>query len=109
MDTEILDAAIEADRQGVIDTFDGMAEALEETVTDFINVQIPARNDGLNLSSKGVQRNIDNLTFRLQTIEATYRRQFSALEQTISQLQASGNFLSQRLAAITNGSDSSGG
>lgn len=109
LDTEILDAAIEADRQGVIDTFDGMAEVLEETVTDFINVQIPARNDGLNISSKGVQRNIDNLTFRLQTIEATYRRQFSALEQTISQLQASGNFLSQRLAAITNGSDSSGG
>lgn len=110
LDTKILDSAIKTDLEGVINTFDGMAASLEETVTDFINVQIPARNDGLSSSIKGVQRNIESLTIRLQTIEAVYKRQFSALEQTLSQLQASGNFLSQRLAAITNsGNNSSGG
>lgn len=108
LNTKIFDTAIETDLQRVIDTFDAMAKSLEEAVTNFINVQIPARNDGLTVSSKGVQRSIDSLTLRLQTIEAVYKRQFAALEQTISQLQASGNFLSQRLAAITNGGNSSG-
>lgn len=102
LDTKILEGAIETNLQGVMDTFNGLATSLGETVTDFINVQIPARNDGLNISSKGVQRNIENLTLRLQTIEGVYRRQFAALEQTLSRLQASGDFLSQRLAAISN-------
>ncbi|MBI3803057.1 MAG: flagellar filament capping protein FliD [Nitrospirae bacterium] len=110
VDTKILDSAVKAGLQGVTDTFDGMATSLESNVTDLINIQIPARNNGLNISSKGVQRNIDNLTVRLQTVEATYRKQFAALGQTLAQLQSTGNFLSQRLASITNsGSSSSGG
>jgi flagellar hook-associated protein 2 len=109
LDTKILDGAIKGNLQGVIDTFDGMAQALESTVTDFINVQIPARNEGLTFSSKGVQKNIDDLMIRLQIIEATYKRQFAALEQTISQLQASSNFLAQRLTSITNTGGSASG
>lgn len=109
LDTKILDAAVKSDLQGVINTFEGMAKSLERTVTDYVNIQIPARNEGLNSSGKGVQRNIENLTIRLQTIEAVYKRQFTALEQTISQLQASGNFLSQRLASITNSGNNSSG
>jgi flagellar hook-associated protein 2 len=107
VDSALLDGAIKTDQQGVVNTFDAMAKALETTVTDYLNIQIPARNDGLSVSSKGVQVSIDNLTLRLQKVEAVYKKRFTALEQTLSQLQASGNFLSQRLAALSN--NSSGG
>src|SRR5579884_229032 len=108
LNTTILDSALKTNLQGVTNTLDGMAKSLENMVRNFIDVQIPTRNDGLSTSSKAVQNNIDSLALRLQSIQDNYTKQFAALQQTLAQLQSTSSFLSQKLAAVASiGSSSS--
>jgi len=100
LDSSVLDSAINADLDGVIATFDGMAEALDSSLGDLINIAIPARTDGLNSSITQINDRVDNIQQRLITVEASYRRKFGALEQLLGQLEQSGNFLSQALSSL---------
>ncbi|MFQ5596578.1 MAG: flagellar filament capping protein FliD [Nitrospiria bacterium] len=102
LDSAVLDKAIDNDLQGVIDTFDAMAESLEDTLDDYVKTLIPARVNGLNSSVDRTKDRIESLGRRLITKEETFRRQFSALEETLSTLQAGGDFLTQQLSAISN-------
>ncbi|MFZ5861382.1 MAG: flagellar filament capping protein FliD [Nitrospirota bacterium] len=101
LDTKVLEGALDTNAQGVLDTFNGMAEAMEDVTKNFITTMIPARTDGLRASVKRTQAQIDALNRRLATLEKTYQARFIALEKAMGQLQQSGDFLSQQLSALS--------
>ena len=101
LDTSTLDDAINSDLQSVLDLFDAMAKSLEDTLGDSINTLIPARTDGLNSSIDRTEGRIDRLERRLERLEVDLTKEFTLLEQTLAQIQADGDFLTQQLAALS--------
>ncbi len=106
LDTSMLEDATGNDLQSVMDTFDAMAESLEDTLDNYMDTLIPARTDGLNNSIDLIEDRVDTMERRLDKVELNYIQKFTLLEQTLSQLQQNGDFLTQQLtslSSITNG------
>lgn len=61
---------------------------------------IAARTEGIATSIKDISTNRDLINARLTQIEARYRRQFSALESLVAQLNQTSGFLTQALANL---------
>lgn len=100
LDSKILEEEIETDLQAVIDSFDAMADSLETIADAYIDTLIPARTEGLNNQIDRIQDRIVQMERRAQLVEGNLRKQFATLEQTLSQIQNSGSFLSQQLDSI---------
>ena len=62
---------------------------------------LATRTTGLNASIKRNTTQQDNFTARMTTLEANYRRQFSALDAALSQMNTTSSFLTQQLASIS--------
>lgn len=106
LDSTRLDAAINSNFADLANLFghstEGFAVRLE-TVADGLvasNGLIDARRDGISSRISSLDNRRENLEFRMEIIEERYTRQFSALDSLISQLQSTGSFLSQQLAAL---------
>jgi flagellar hook-associated protein 2 len=87
---------------------DGIATKLDTQLTNILGAKgaIDNRQVGFQKQLKGIEKERDALEFRLQKIEARYRKQFSTLDNLVSQLNQTGSFLGQQLdaaASITNG------
>ena len=74
------------------DLLDGMLDA-GGTIAD--------RTDGLDRSIKDIDKQREVLNRRMDTIEARYRAQFTALDALISQLNSTSTFLTQQLASLS--------
>jgi flagellar hook-associated protein 2 len=61
---------------------------------------IASRVDGLNASIKDLDRRQDDFNRRLESVEARYRAQFSALDAMLGSLTQTSQFLQQQLAAL---------
>jgi len=61
---------------------------------------IDNRESGINDRVDSVDRRISDQEFRLSLTEARFRRQFSALDTLVGQLQGTGSFLSQQLSLL---------
>ncbi|GAA4342380.1 flagellar filament capping protein FliD [Pigmentiphaga soli] len=61
---------------------------------------IDARVDGLGLTTKSLQKQEEELNDRLTQIEAQYRQQFTSLDSLLTNLNNTGNFLTQQLDAL---------
>ncbi len=81
--------------QGFAVRFEAMADSL--IATDGL---IDTREDGINSRISYVEDRETNLEYRLEIIEARHRRQFSALDTLISQMNSTSSFLSQQLSAL---------
>ncbi len=100
LDTETLNNALEEDPQAVIEALNEMAQDLDESLDYFINTMIPAREEGYQRTIDRIEQDIENYQLRLNQIELSYRKKFALLEQTVGQLQAQGDFLTQQLEAL---------
>jgi flagellar hook-associated protein 2 len=92
-----------ASSRGTVNYSRGYASQLDQLVGSFLSSSgvVASTTDGINQSIKdiGSQRNAINL--RLTTIEARYRKQFTALDVAISNMTKTSNFLTQQLAVLS--------
>lgn len=90
--------------RGTVDLTRGFAFELDKILTGLLdskNGPITSRTEGLNTSIKNIGKQRDALNLRLQDTEARYRKQFSALDTLVSQLNTTGNYLTQQLASLS--------
>lgn len=60
-----------------------------------------SRSDSLNARLKTYDKQYEDLDRRMESLQARYTAQFTAMEQMVTQLQGSSGFLSQQLASMS--------
>jgi len=108
LDSTKLDAALASNFTGVGQFFsasDGVAVRLDASLQDFIesNGVIDSRNGSLNKTISRINDQRTALNRRSAAFEARMRAQFTAMDQLVSKLQSTGNFLVQALAGSSSG------
>ena len=90
------------------DAADGIAERLVTSVSNYLanDGALASRTEGLNKTLERIQDQRDRLDLRIESYEARLIRQFSAADALISQIQSTGNYVSQQLAALSPKSNS---
>lgn len=85
--------------RGTVGYSQGYAVQLEKLATQMLadTGSIASRTDGLNDSVADINDQRVALNQRLEAIEKRYRAQFTALDQLISQLRSTSDFLTQQL------------
>ena len=106
LDEERFDQAIEDDFSGVVQLFtdpeDGFAQALNTVLSSYVDTGglIQARTDGLSESRSQIDDDIERIEDRIVLTEQRLRRQYTALDSLVGQLNATSNFLVQQLANL---------
>ena len=105
LDTAKLNKALSADPDAVAHLFgseDGVAARLYAQVEARLasNSDLDTRNTTLKRQLDDVSRDKEALALRMEQIEARYRRQFTALDSLLSQLQTTSSYLAQQLANV---------
>ena len=93
--------------RGTMEFTKGFAFALDGVLSSLLASKtgvIDAKTEGLNSTVKRIGEQRTRMTDRLTQTEARYRKQFTALDATVAQMQSTGNYLSQQLAALTQSS-----
>ena len=88
--------------RGTVSYTQGYAYQLNALVTTMLSSSGPiaTRTDGINRSIKDIGNRRDHVNLHLTAIEAAYRKEFTNLDVTVSQLQMTSNALTQQLASI---------
>ncbi len=106
LDTSKLESAIAQDFESVSQLFandnQGVAFRLNEKMDNYLSFDglIKTREDGLNRRLDNNESAQLNMEYRLQQIEGRYLKQFSALDQLISESNSTSAYLSQQLANL---------
>jgi flagellar hook-associated protein 2 len=105
IDNDKLAKALDADAQGVAELFgseNGVAARLSERLENRLATagDIDGRNTGLKTELKDIARDKEAFTLRMTQVEARYRKQFTALDSLLSQMQSTSNYLTQQLASL---------
>ena len=100
-----LDAALASDAGAVRKAFgDGAAYAtsLRATLTAYVGEDglIAGRTKSLNDHLKSISDQRAQLDRRMSQMETDYRRQFTALDSMMAQMQSSASFLAQQLSKL---------
>ena len=80
----------------------GFAAQLRSSLEEFTRADglIDNREDGIDRRRSVIDRQIDRYDYRLEQTEARYRRQFTAMDQMVTQLQSTSAFLADRLSSL---------
>jgi flagellar hook-associated protein 2 len=105
LDQAKLQKALETDSPAVANLFagtDGLATRLDSQLDNLLTSGGPlsSRTSSLNKEIEQIGDQRDLLNQRMETLEKRYRAQFTALDQLVSQLTATGNYLTQQLANL---------
>jgi flagellar hook-associated protein 2 len=92
--------------RGLVNFSKGYAFHLDKLVGGFLGDKglLGSRTDGLKSSIKDLGKQSEALQTRLANTEARYRKQFQALDVTISKMNSTSNYLAQQLAALSKSS-----
>lgn len=103
VDTGKLNEALAKDPAGVQALFSKVAEQMDTQIAGYVEKggQLESKTDSLQSKLKAITRQQDSLNLRMERVEARYLAQFSALDTIMSQLQTTGNYLTQQLAALS--------
>jgi flagellar hook-associated protein 2 len=63
---------------------------------------LDSRNDSLQGDLKRIEKDTEALDVRMAVVEARYRKQFTALDALLTQLQTTSSYLSTQFASINN-------
>jgi flagellar hook-associated protein 2 len=105
-DAAKLTTALDADPSAVKKLFSdadvGVTSRLSDNLQNYLSASgaMQARTDGANATLKDIQRSRDALTSRMSALEDMYRKQFTALDTLIGQLQQTSSFLTQQLSGL---------
>jgi flagellar hook-associated protein 2 len=83
---------------GVAARMFGRLEALLEP-----DAQLALRNESLTKQINALAKDREVVDLRMEAVEARYRAQFTALDTLLAQMQTTGDFLTQQLAALNKG------
>jgi flagellar hook-associated protein 2 len=107
---EKLDNALE-NNLGELGELFASPNGIATQITDMIDGYIASdgvltqRETTLNERVNGIVDEYENLEFRLRSYEETLRKQFTFLDSTISQYNATSSYLTSALASLTQNSD----
>ena len=89
---KFLDAFTQADT--------GFSAKIEAILEDYTRVDgvISGRETGIENRQNSLDDQVDRLEYRLESTESRFRRQFSTMDQLVSQLQSTSSFLVNRLS-----------
>ena len=105
-DSAELTAALETDRDAVVDFFsnadDGMAVKLDSLIESMLQTSglIDAKEEGLNARVDATNEQIDRMEYRLVLTERRYRAQYTALDTLMGQLQSTSEWLTGQLSTL---------
>lgn len=106
LNTTKLDSKLKLDFDGISQLLandsQGYVFRLESAANNFLttNGLIASRKETLNSQSEGIKDRISNTTYRMELIEKRYRTQFASLDGLMSNLSATGSFLTQQLSSL---------
>lgn len=105
LDEEKLDQVLATDYASVSGLFSsetGVANKLNTILEGFVGTEglLNTRTDGIESSIGRIDDQREQLAVRLESVEARYRAQFSAMDILVGQLQGIGDFLTQQLASL---------
>ena len=97
-----LTAALQSDAAGVAKVLagdGGIAKRLYDTIEGAIGLggQVVGRTDSLQTQRRDLQKQREALEVRMQLVEASYRRQFGALDAMLTDMQSTGRYLAGAL------------
>lgn len=107
VDGSKLQGALEADPRAV-ETLFGGANGFATRLTDSIERmlgdggQLDGKTDTVNARLQDLTRQETALDRRMESLEARYMRQFTALDSLIAQMNATSSYLTQQLSALSN-------
>ena len=80
----------------------GFAQSFTSKLSGYLESDgiIDSRSDGLQSRLDGIDDSRDALTRRMASLEARLNAQFTAMDILVSQLQSTGNYLTQQLASL---------
>ncbi|MDD2914128.1 MAG: flagellar filament capping protein FliD [Gallionella sp.] len=92
-----------ASSRGTVSFSQGYAYQLDLLITSFLSSSgaIAAVTDGTNRSIKDISNQRDVLNRRLASIEAQYRKQFTALDVAMASMSQTSSYLTQQLSALS--------
>jgi flagellar hook-associated protein 2 len=87
----------------------GLARRLDGVLQNYLSFDgaLSARVDGVNKQIEDIAEQRQKLSTRLSGIESRYRKQFTAMDALVGQLQATGSYLSQQLSNLPGFTDKS--
>jgi flagellar hook-associated protein 2 len=102
LDATKLDSVINSNFESVSQLFastDGLAKRFDNVLKNYLSSDgaLSSRVDGVNKQIRGITDQRDKLNTRLTALEARYRKQFTAMDALVGQLQATGSYLTQQL------------
>jgi flagellar hook-associated protein 2 len=105
VDNDKLTKALAADPEGVAKLFgseDGIAARLFTQLEQRLasNGDVETRTKRLNDDIKSIAKDKEAYLFRIEQLEARYRKQFSALDSLLSQMQSTSSYLAQQLGNL---------
>ncbi|WP_301102922.1 flagellar filament capping protein FliD [Propionivibrio sp.] len=102
VDSSKLATAISSDFTGVANLVSAYGSAFKTAAEGLTSTggSISTRTDGLNASIKSLDKQGEKILDRLTQIEARYRKQFTTLDTTISNLNKTSTYLTQQLANL---------
>jgi flagellar hook-associated protein 2 len=105
IDSAKLTKALATDPEAIAELFgseNGIAARLYSQMQDRLATDgdIEVRNARLGRELKDISADKQALTLRMAQIEARYRKQFTALDSLLSQMQSTSNYLTQQLASL---------
>ena len=105
-DVEDVEVVIANDTSGLLGRVrivDGLGESLPDVLDTFMAGRgiLKSRTAGLTTTIEDLEAQIVKQGLRLEKVETRIRRQFTSLEVTMGQLQATGAFVTAQLAAMS--------
>ena len=106
LNTTTFNKALSANYSGVADLFSnatqGFAVRLSAAASNMTltNGIIDSRTSGINSNISNVNKRVASMESQLTLKETQYRSQFTKLDGLISQLQSTGNYMTQQLAGL---------
>ena len=87
---------------GVLQGTAGVATRMSTLVSGYVSSGglLASRTDSINHSLSDISDQRDALATRMDDLQNRYLRQFNALDGLLAQMQSTGNFLTQQLAAL---------
>jgi flagellar hook-associated protein 2 len=105
VDSAKLTKALDTDPEGVADLFGsegGVAARLFSQLEDRLATDgdIEGRNTGLKGELKDIERDKEAFNLRMAQVETRLRKQFTALDSLLSQMQSTSSYLTQQLSSL---------
>ncbi len=102
IDEDAFAARLGEDQVEVLASLRGFGEALTQNIAIFTDAEgvLATRTESLQSSLRSLELRRDQLDRRMESVEARLTRQFTALDQMISQMQGTSSFLASQLANL---------